>query len=813
MSASKQGQEARALTLLRQLLDLPRAARHAALRDNAQTDELLRQRVERMLEDAHTGDAGEEGSPAIAASVPGSMGPYRLLRRIGQGGMGEVFLAERDDGTVRKQVALKSILGGMSQQRERFEREREILARLNHPHIAALYDAGVTPTGQLWFAMEHVQGETFIDWCDARRAGLEERVQLFLQVCAAVEYAHRNLVVHRDIKPANIMVSADGNVRLLDFGIAKALDQLDPTRSPTLIHTPGWAAPEQLAGGTITTATDVFQLGLVLQLLLSGLRPCDSTGDAHRPASRRLAALEADNAAQAAAIGQARGISVEKLRARLAGDLDSIIARASAVEVGRRYESVHALACDLQRWQAKKPVLARLHERGYRLRATARRYWPLLATIVTGIGLAGFHVQQINQELERTRRAQNEVVRERDQARAVAEYFGSMFTDRAPRATSAGEVSARELLEQSLEKLGEQPGDRSVARGLMLLAAGEALQHLGELNRAREVLEETIGILAPHQARAAASLARAHGALAAVHYKSARRTQAAEESRRALLILDQYAVADLRLRVSLLARYAVHASEAQGDAGNPEARRRLTEVIALTRGHLDDEQLCDSHISARVNLGVLHRRAAQHRQAERQFRDALDLAPHCRTKGSVVLPTRQYLAMELASQGRLSEASGILDRLVPDARAFYGANDPFLAGVLLTSAVNSVIVGDAMAQALSRLDEADRIYARTMPVDSPYRHVVTSTRWFARLDSLPAGQLPQAREFLRGSHAGSSGGASVTSAALAFVQCRLHPGAEALSALDQELRATWKRTAEWRPLAMRWRARCAQLSL
>lgn len=248
-------------------------------------DLALRTALTVMLAKAQDSSALDEGVGALAAALieidPGiegsRLGVWRIGHRIGSGGMASVFLAERADGSYTQQAAIKILRYGLyaGEERTRFVRERRILAKLEHPHIARLLDAGLTDVGVPWFALEYVKGQPITGWCDDHTLGIGARLQLFSQACAAVDFAHRNLVVHRDLKPSNIFVREDGVLKLLDFGIARLLDDNDgePTRTEARRLTPAYAAPEQIHGQTITSATDVFALGVVLHELLTGCRP------------------------------------------------------------------------------------------------------------------------------------------------------------------------------------------------------------------------------------------------------------------------------------------------------------------------------------------------------------------------------------------------------------------------------------------------------------------------------------------------------------------------------------------------------------
>ena len=301
-------------------------------------------------------DAGAGEQPMVASGVkPGErVGPYQLVRPLGAGGMAEVWLAQRADGTFRREVALK--LPMLSRLRpdlaRRFAREREILARLEHVNIARLYDAGVTPGGLPYLAMEYVPGEPLTDWCDAHRLGLRERVRLFLQVLDAVQYAHGRHVIHQDLKPSNILVTEAGHVRLLDFGVAKLLSAQDERHTQlTQLYgralTPAYASPELLRGECPNTASDIYSLGVVLYELLAGSRPYRIKSSVSRS---------------------------------LRGDLDAIVLRALSKAPHQRYDSASALADDLQRYLSSRPVQARPHSPLYRAGKFMLRHRAAIAT-------------------------------------------------------------------------------------------------------------------------------------------------------------------------------------------------------------------------------------------------------------------------------------------------------------------------------------------------------------------------------------------------------------------------------------------------
>jgi serine/threonine-protein kinase len=343
------------------VMDQPTTERDAYLDHVTQADTTLREEVRELL---------AADSAAEDRSVGMRLGPYEIVRLIGRGGMGAVYEAVRADDSFRKRVAIKLVPGGLASELTlaRFRRERQILATLAHRHIATLLDGGIAPDGRPFLVMEYIEGTPITDWCDARHLSIRERVDLFRQVCDAVQHSHTNLIVHGDIKPGNILVTADGTAKLLDFGIAKLVgtdagDEAVPlTRGNLRPFTPEYASPEQIRGAPLTTASDVYSLGVVLFELCVGSRP-------HRTA----------NEAPARARGQ------------LAGDLDTIVLKTLSAEPERRYASVAALSDDLGRYLGGLPVEAQRDWAGYRLRKFVLRNRGvvaisllLLAALVTG---------------------------------------------------------------------------------------------------------------------------------------------------------------------------------------------------------------------------------------------------------------------------------------------------------------------------------------------------------------------------------------------------------------------------------------------
>jgi TolB-like protein len=371
--------------------DLAAALREALLPGAAQAAEF------KALTSLPKLDAADEASaPGASGLRPGArVGPYELIRRLGAGGMAEVWLARRADGAFKREIALKlPMLNHLQAGLEaRFERERDILASLEHPHIARLYDAGVDPRGLPYLAMEYVQGEPLTDWCDAHRLGITERLGLILQVLEAVQYAHEKKIIHRDLKPSNILVTESGQVRLLDFGVARLLEG-EETDQPALTSvygralTPDYASPELLRGDPIDARSDLYSLGVLFYELLTGTRPYQLKSAASIGLlNRAIATLEVKKPSmrleQSAATSRAS--TVERLARHLRGDLDAVVFKALAKEPAERYPSAAAMAGDLRRHLDGKPILARPARIAYRLGKFVRRNGTLLGVTVVAL--------------------------------------------------------------------------------------------------------------------------------------------------------------------------------------------------------------------------------------------------------------------------------------------------------------------------------------------------------------------------------------------------------------------------------------------
>jgi non-specific serine/threonine protein kinase/serine/threonine-protein kinase len=377
--------------LFQAALEREDAGRAGFLDQACGSDPELRAAVERMLA-AHAragafletpafAGAGISAEPPAEVTAPATIGPYRVVREIGRGGMGTVYLAERDDADLRRTVAIKVVNVASPAVVTRFRTEIGVLAGLEHPGIARLYDAAATLAGVPYLVMEFVGGEDLLRYCDGRRASIAERLRLFQRVCAAVQYAHQNLVVHRDLKPSNILVTAAGEPKLLDFGIAKLLsanpENADETAAFARALTPQYSSPEHVRGERATAASDVYSLGVVLYELLTGARPYRITARSAAEIEREVTGQEPapfSSVVAASDTAAARASTVNGLRQRLQGDLDNIVLKALQKEPARRYPTAAGLAEDIQRHLDGFPVEARPNLLSYRAAKFLRRH-------------------------------------------------------------------------------------------------------------------------------------------------------------------------------------------------------------------------------------------------------------------------------------------------------------------------------------------------------------------------------------------------------------------------------------------------------
>ncbi len=580
---------------------------------------------------------GEDDPVEPLLPIGTRVGAYRLVSEIGRGGMGVVYLAERDDGEFAQRVALKLLDGGARTPAsvERFRREREFLAHLRHPNVARLYDGGILPDGAPYLVMELVEGRRIDEHSDAMCLTVEARLRLFLQVCNAVEYAHGQLIVHRDLKPANVLIERDGTVRLLDFGIARWIegaDDADATTTVARVMTPAYAAPEQFQGGPATVATDVYQLGLLLYELLSGRRAHGEAGSA--PAALMEAALRRDPLPPSRAVVTAcddaaatlgprdsalrRSASPSVLARQLAGDLDAIVLKALRKLPAERYATVEALRRDIENALAHRPVTARRGSHLYRARKTFRRHrGAFVAVLATAaslfVGALGMTMQAraTAQERDRARSAES-------RASAINDFLvNEMLAAATPEKSRGREMTVAEVLASASRAVGPAFMGQPRTEGDVRLALAHSYVALARFPEARRHAEAAAALFANgpaadvlHARRVLAELTLLEGRIADA------RTEVDVLVADHLRALGEHHVDTLRARL-----LAARVSNGEGKPAQSES-----ELRGLLHA-LDVDAVGDWRLSVEVHQALADSltRAAKGEEASAAAKSALDM--------------------------------------------------------------------------------------------------------------------------------------------------------------------------------------------
>lgn len=619
-------------------------------------------------------------APTPTSLAEGALvGPYRLVRELGHGGMGVVWLAVRSDGTVKRDVAIKFPHFYLQSQTltDRFARERDILARLADARIARLYDAGVTALGQPYLVLEYVEGEPITTYCDRLCLDIRARLRLFLDVLRAVQYAHTNLVVHRDLKPSNILVTKAAEVRLLDFGIAKLLDEgeaheTEITRSGGRALTPDFASPEQLTGGAITTATDVYSLGILLYELLTGARPYKVQRTEAGSMSQSVLTAEPARPSQAAteeSAAVARGATVKKLDAELRGDLDTITLKAIQKEPQCRYATADAFAQDIERHLNGQPVLARPESRWYRARKFVLRNKLAVASAVAialaltvGAGIA----------LWQKKRADTEAAT----ARAVSEFLQKDVLAQAAADTQAGpgrrpdpDIKVRTALDRAAARIAgkfdAQPAVEAAIRetiGTTYLSLGLFAQAQQQMERALDLRRHVLGPEHPETIGNMVDLAeilRTQGKYAAAENLFTAALEVNERRHRD----EDKATLGARNGLALLAMnpHSDFRRAEELDSKNLEVQRRVL-------GEADPMTLATMN-----NLAALLVREGKFGQAEVLYKQVVDVKKRVLGEDHPsTLISMNGLAVLYRNQGRYPEAEALMKTLLATRRRISG---------------------------------------------------------------------------------------------------------------------------------------------
>jgi eukaryotic-like serine/threonine-protein kinase len=711
--------------ILDEALEQEQPERAGFIATACQGDEELRREVESLVaSEAEIGDFIETPVFRIRLdeveplAVGERIGAWQIVREIGRGGMGAVYLAERADEEFEQRVAIKVVRRGMDTDEivRRFRSERQILAHLDHPNIAKLFDGGTTADGRPYFVMEYVEGRPIDDFCAERKLSVRERLELFRQVCAAVHFAHQNLIVHRDLKPGNILVTADGVPKLLDFGIAKLLDPtqdgLALTRTELRPMTPEYASPEQVRGEPITTASDVYSLGVLLYLLLTGQRPYRPTTD---PQALVDAICKTEPLRPSTAIARGEEIpdrDTKLLRRQVAGDLDNIVLMAMRKEPQRRYASVDQLSNDIERHLEGLPVVARKDTLGYRTRKFMGRHKVGVSLAAAALLLiVGFSIMAtlLWQRAEKARKREQ----------AFSSFLVELFSVSDPSRSRGASITAQEVLDRGVRQMNQSFTTQPEIRADLMNTMGRVYLDLGIWDRAKQLYEVALNL----------------------HRKTLREDdpRIADDLHNLASVLRSLGKdAD----AEPLVREALNLQRQKGDTKNIEYARGLTNLAAIleAKGDLDQaETLYEDSLAIKQklpnvgqldiaislnNLGKLAETRGHYTASEKYYRDSLAIrrslaGGHPDPDVAIAL---NNLASLLQDKGDLAGAEAAYREALDIRRQVYHSPSPKVAfslsnlGYLLQARGN-------LAGAESCQREAISIADQTLERDHPNRAV------------------------------------------------------------------------------------------
>ncbi len=685
-------------TILTQVLEHPPDEREAALDAACGDDPTLRREVKELLDAAATYDqlfdegaeqvarplfatGTAEDAPADGGTDPvpvgagDRIGPYRILERVGEGGASVVYRARRVDEQFQRVVALKVLRHTLDEEGDaaaRFRAERQILASVSHPNLAAVYDGGVGPGGHPYLVMEYVEGRPMTEHCQAEGLSIESRVALFRQAAEAVQAAHEQMIVHRDLKPANVLVDrTTGTVRLVDFGIAKILGEL-PGLSATVTQTgrhpmtPAYAAPEQVKGEAIRLATDTYALGVLLYELLTDRRPFGEGQTDPYAVARAVCEDEADP--PSTVVSDGRGGSLQ-------GDLDAIVMKALRKRPDDRYDTVEALLDDLDRYRDDRPVQAHHEHWGYRVRKFVRRNRTSLAATVLVIfliaGVVTYHLQRLSTERDQARRAAQK-------AEQVSQYLTDLFEEADPEQAQGATVTARDLIREGMDQI-ETLNDQPAVQAELAYVLGKTRRRLGLYDSTRALLEQSLALRKQVHGRQHAGVADALGELA-------------------LLARDHegnYAEAESLMHEAVSIYRAVHGPNhptvaeelknlvyVQRQQGKLEAATESVEAaLSIQRNQPEVDSMAVAE--SLFNLGAILEDRGEYARAEQVHRRSLAL---CRRHTEGPHPGTAVNLVELGSllrqQGELGAAEDLYQEALSMNRSLYGTPHPSVANDL-----------------------------------------------------------------------------------------------------------------------------------
>jgi len=718
-------------SLFEKALELESSERESYLKSACDDDKELFDEVISLLhadEKQHSIFAGSAADYIAVddANLDGKIfGNYRAVKQIGSGGMGSVYLAERADGVFEQKVALKIVKPGMNSHEiiTRFEEERQILARLQHPNIARLLDGGISELGLPYFTMEYVEGKPITAFCDEKNLTIEQRLELFKKVCEAVLYAHQNLVIHRDIKPNNILVQEDGTVKLLDFGIAKVFEEEEEekfvTRTGMRVMTPEYASPEQVRGEPVSTATDIYSLGLILYQLLTGCPPYEVTSTSALEMERIICLTEpqkpstmitkifssAPDSKQKASpdfISRKRKTTIPKLKKRISGDLDNICLMAIRKEPERRYSSIAQFITDIDSHLNELPVSARKSTAGYRTKKFIQRHkvGVVVATIsVILIAIVTtFYTIQLAEERDRAQL-------EAEKSKKVSEFLAGIFEVSDPEQSKGESITARELLDNGVKRIESELSDQPEVLANMLGVTGNVYKSLGLydnalvlLQRAYSINDSLLGNNSPETAKSINDLANLNFAMG--DYESAiKKFKEAIEQRKNIYGEESLEAAESMNDLAMVLRE-------EGDYDQSE--KLLSASLAIRNKLLSSESM--EVAQSLNNLALLKEDMGEFEKAKKLLEEALQKKEKIYGKiHPSVTETMGNLAFLLQQMGEYEEASKLFNETVEIDKKLFGDLHPVVSTDLYNLASNTALMGD--------LNAAEKLYEEVLKLD------------------------------------------------------------------------------------------------
>lgn len=615
---------------------------------------------------------------------------WKIIRQIGVGGMGTVFLAHRHTTDFQQSAALKLVKKGMDSEAvvQRFQQERKILASLNHKNIAKLLDGGMTQDGRPYFVMEHVDGLPITQYCDQHRLNISQRLNLFRAVCSAVHHAHKNLIVHRDLKPSNIIVTGSGDLKLLDFGIAKLLDDSENqqfTRTGMQLHTPAYASPEQLINDPITTASDIYALGILFYELLTGRRPFEIkrseqefrelvlTGQPVKPSDAVTEIVSITNKTQTAeTISQCRSTRVQGLKRTLAGDLDTICMMAMHREADRRYTSASEFASDIQRHLDGLPVSARPDSRIYRLNKFIKRNKASVSiaslAVLSIILITIFYTSQL--KLQR-----DIAIKERQKSDEVVRFVTGLFEYSKPSRRLGQDISAKDLLDEGANRIQFELVDQPLVQQTLKQVLGEVYYKLGQEQKALDLLTDALAKQRELLGENHLDVATTKLVLALVHQDRGNYDFAAELLSQALQTKKKL-LGELHFDVAEVLSVFAYMEQMRG--GYPQAETYFKKGLDISEQLSNGDNVYLAKLTKQ--LGGFYRYLDRNSEAEPLLRKALAMQVRIYQGGPHpdINSTKRELAALLRSTGEYQESKRLYLEVIESRTKILGPDHPEL---------------------------------------------------------------------------------------------------------------------------------------